>query len=84
MSVISGPWKIVTIAGKDRNRVTIASSNRSIGDCWTFDGLANAKLMASAPDLLRVLLEVESEYSSVMSEEMQKNIRTAINKATLI
>jgi hypothetical protein len=72
-----GPWKVVTFQDNDEIH---SAEGKCLADSWSYDigsdctaSLANARLMAAAPDLLELLLEARRTL------EMWKDVAPAVS-----
>lgn len=77
-----GPWKVQK--GSSCYHAVSEDGYLSTG-CISFDGrgLANARLIAAAPDLLALLVELKaSHYGAAVREEYEERVEAAIKKAT--
>lgn len=82
---ISGYEREVRVINQDGSKklICLANSNPSFK---TGEAEANAKLIAAAPDLLQVLIEIQFMIDAerpVILSEMENKIKSAIKKATL-
>lgn len=96
-----GPWRIRTEKVPNGYRTNIevdclliATCNGSTNAMWDFvpgarEGLANAQLIAAAPDLLDALLEVDAtiqtnDVDKYSLEPLRELVKAAIAKATRV
>jgi len=90
-----GPWKQMkranaTVSNADESRIVAAcggySSNMDDGK-HLYENLANAKLIAAAPEMLETLYEIigyiqRSERESMFAGNIRRKCEAAIKKAT--